>query len=191
MPDLHRKGALAWRYVAKVPIALLLLVTGGMVTAAEISPRGQRVASDIKYGDWRKLCFKAAGSNTLCRTSVTGSFGTGQTAVRVDVIERDGDQTARLQLFVPVGMYLQVPAKLSVDEGKGYPVPYTWCLNNTCIAAEVASPEIVKEMEAGKMLTLEVVDSNLLSLRTSLPLTTFAEAHRSTSVPTFDQDIDE
>jgi len=159
--------------------------------ATDITPRGQRAANDIKYGDWRKFCFKPAGAKTLCRTTMSGTFETGQTAVRIDLIEREGERVARLQLFVPVGMYVEVPVKLKVDEGKSYSVPYVWCLNNACIAAEVADPKFIKEMEAGKSLALEVVDSQLLSVTTSLPLAQFASVHKGAPVQTFEQDIDE
>src|ERR1700731_292912 len=94
----------------------------------EMAPRGQREVKDITYGDWRKLCFKPGGSKTLCRTSITGTFTTGQVAVRVDIVEREGDATARLQVFSPVGMYLPKPAKLTIDQGEPHSVPYTWCL---------------------------------------------------------------
>src|SRR3954454_6298089 len=97
---------------------------------AEAATRGQREAKDITYGDWRKLCFKAGRAPALCRTSITGTFPTGQMAVRLDLIERDGDRNGRLQLFVPVGMYLQHPAKLTVDQASSYRLPYTWCLSN-------------------------------------------------------------
>jgi invasion protein IalB len=157
----------------------------------EVATRGQREAKDITYGDWRKLCFKAGGAKTLCRTSITGTFPTGQMAVRVDLIEREGDRTARLQLFVPVGMYLQHPVKLTVDQGSSYRVPYSWCVTNACIAADVADPKIVKDMESGKALALEVVDSNLLSLTTSLPLAQFASVHKGAPTQTLEQDIDE
>jgi invasion protein IalB len=158
---------------------------------AEIAPRGQREAKDITFGDWQKLCFKPGNAPALCRTSITGKFPTGQTAVRVDLIERDGDRTARLQLFVPVGMYLKHPAKLTVDQGSPLLVPYTWCLANACIAADVADPKFVTEMESGKALLLEVVDSSLLAVTTSLPLTQFASAHKGAAAKTFEQDIDE
>jgi hypothetical protein len=46
-------------------------------------------------------------------------------------------------------------------------------------------------MEAGKALLLEVVDSNLLSLTTSLPLTQFASAHTGPPAQMLEQDIDE
>lgn len=158
---------------------------------AEVATRGQREAKDITYGDWRKLCFKAGGAKTVCRTSITGTFPTGQMAVRVDLIKREGDRTGRLQLFVPVGMYLQHPIKLTVDQGISYRLPYSWCLSNACIAADVADPKIVKDMETGKTLTLEVVDSNLLSLTTLLPLGQFATVHKAAPAQTLEQYIDE
>lgn len=158
---------------------------------AEVATRGQREATDITYGDWQKNCFKAGGAPTLCRTSITGKFPTGQMAVRVDLIEREDAPAARLQLFVPVGMYLQQPAKLTVDQGAPHRVPYSWCVTNACIAADVADPKVIKEMESGKTLALEVVDSNLLALTTSIPLSQFAAVHKGAPAKTLEQYVDE
>ena len=157
----------------------------------EITPRGQREVKDVTYGDWKKLCFKPGGAKMLCRTSITGTFATGQVAVRVDIVEREGDATARLQVFSPVGMYLQKPVKLTIDQGQPYSVPYTWCLTNACIAGIVADPKMVEEMESGRTLQLEFVESNLLTLATSLPVGPFASAHKGAPAQTFEQDIDE
>src|SRR5205823_9895421 len=96
----------------------------------EIAPRGQREVKDIAYGDWKKLCFKPGAAKMICRTSITGTFPTGQMAVRIDIVEREGDGTARLQVFSPVGMYLPTPIKLTVDQCQPHSVPYTWCLTN-------------------------------------------------------------
>ena len=158
---------------------------------AEVATRGQREAKDITYGDWEKLCFKAGGAPTLCRTSITGKFPTGQTAVRVDLIEREDAPIARLQLFVPVGMYLQQPPKLTIDQGTPFRVPYTWCATNLCIAADVAAPNTVKEMASGKALTLELVDANLLALTTSVPLAQFASTRSGAPAKTLEQYVDE
>jgi invasion protein IalB len=158
---------------------------------AETATRGQREAKDITYGDWQKLCFKAGGAPMLCRTSITGKFPTGQTAVRVDLIERADAPTARLQLFVPVGMYLQHAPKLTVDQSAPFRVPYTWCVTNLCIAADVAAQKTIKEMESGKTLTLELVDSNLLALTTSVPLAQFASAHKGAPAKTLEQYVEE
>jgi invasion protein IalB len=209
MTDSHRTETQSGRNYAKLSFATLLLAVVASIafnqraasqqnsTAApkpvgtEVAPRGQREVKDVAYGDWRKLCFKPGGAKMLCRTSITGTFATGQTAVRLDIIEREGDSTARLQLFAPVGMYLQKPVKLTIDQGKPYGVPYTWCLTNACIAGNAADPKMVREMETGRTLRLEFVDSSLLTLTTSLPLGLFASAHQGAPAQTFEQDIDE
>ncbi|MBR1227842.1 invasion associated locus B family protein [Bradyrhizobium sp. AUGA SZCCT0176] len=157
----------------------------------EIAPRGQREVKDIAYGGWKKLCFKPGGAKMICRISITGTFATGQVAVRVDIVEREGDATARLQVFSPVGMYLPTPVKLTIDQGEPHLVPYTWCLTNACIAGSMADPKMVKEMASGQTLRLEFVDSSLLTLSTSLPLGQFAPAHQGAPAQTFEQDIDE
>jgi invasion protein IalB len=159
----------------------------------EASPRGARDSIRVvTYGDWRKYCFKAAGTKTLCRTTITGTFDTGQIAVRVDLIEREGgDDGARVQLFLPVGMYLQAGVKLSIDQGRPVQIPYSWCLTNACIAADLADPKLINEMESGQSLTLEVVDSSILSVTSSISLAQFASVRRGAPVQTFDQAIDE
>jgi invasion protein IalB len=209
MADSRRTETRSVRHYVKLFFATLLLAVAASVALSqraasqqnsaaapkplgtEVAPRGQREVKDISYGDWRKLCFKPGGAKMLCRTSIAGTFATGQTAVRLDIIEREGDSTARLQLFAPVGMYLQKPVKLTIDQGKPYGVPYTWCLTNTCIAGNAADPKMVREMVSGRTLQLEFVDSSLLSLTTSLPLGLFASVHQGAPAQTFEQDIDE
>jgi invasion protein IalB len=158
---------------------------------AEVAPRGQREAREIKYSDWRKTCFKTPGTNMVCRTSITGTFLTGQSAIRVDLIEREGDKAARLQLFLPVGLYLPAGVKIAIDQGAGYRIPYMWCLTNTCIAADVADPGLLKEMETGQKLMLELVDSSVLTVTTTLPIDQFAAVRQGTPAQTFEQEIDE
>jgi invasion protein IalB len=158
----------------------------------EVAPRGQRsTIRQIKYGDWQKYCFKTPGTSQVCRTTITGTFDTGQTAVRADLIERDGEGKARLQLFLPVGMYLPAGVKLTVDQGKPHQVPYVWCLTNTCIAADVADAALIDEMAKGQNLQLEVVDSSVLSVSTTLPLGPFASVHQGAPTRIFAQEIDE
>ena len=157
----------------------------------EFSLRGQRDARAINYGDWQKFCFKTPGVNMVCRMTITGKWETGQSAVRVDLIEREGESTARLQLFLPVGLYLQAAAKLTVDQGQSYQIPYVWCLTNTCIAGDRADPALIQQMETGQQLKLEVADTNLLSVSTMLPLNQFASIRKAAPSRTFMQDIDE
>lgn len=157
----------------------------------EFAARGQRDARSIKYGDWQKFCFKPGGAKMVCRTTIAGTFETGQTAVRVYVVEREGDSSARLQLFLPVGLSVRQGVKLTVDKGKAYTIPFSFCLTNSCIAGDAANPALLREMESGKSLGLEVVDTNMLTVSTSLPLAQFAAARKGAPVKTFEQVIDE
>src|SRR5262245_10322293 len=65
------------------------MAAGAQSGRAEIAPRGQREARDIKFGDWEKVCFKPGGAKMVCRTTLSGTFNTGQTAVRVYLTERE------------------------------------------------------------------------------------------------------
>ena len=152
---------------------------------------GSAQRCEIKYSDWRKTCFKTPGTNVVCRTSIAGTFETGQAAIRIDLIEREDDKAARLQLFLPVGLYLQAGVKITIDQGTAYRIPYMWCFTNTCIAADVADPKLLEEMETGEKLLLEMVDTSVLTVSTSLPLNQFATVRHGTPAQTFEQAIDE
>ena len=182
--------------------ALSILLLPGIAGAQQVSPageqapemasRGQRaLVRQIKYGEWKKVCFKTPGSGAVCRTNINGTFDTGQSAVRVDLIERESERKARLQVFVPVGLYLQAGVKLTVDKGKTYQVPYVWCMTNTCIAGNPADPQLVGEMEKGGKLSVEVVDSSVQSITTEIPLDQFAAVRKGAPAQTFQQDVDE
>lgn len=159
--------------------------------ADEFASRGQREARSIKYGDWQKFCFKPGGAKMVCRTTIAGTFETGQTAVRLYVVEREDGGGARLQLLLPVGLAVRPGVKLTVDKGTAHKIPFSWCLTNTCIAGDAASPALLREMESGKSLVLEVMDTNMLAVSTSLPLAQFAAARKGTPAKTFEQSIDE
>jgi invasion protein IalB len=159
--------------------------------ADEFAARGQREARTIKYGDWEKLCFKPGGARMVCRTTISGTFETGQTAVRLYVTEGEGGGAARLQLFLPVGLYMRPGVKLTVDKGSAHTIPFSWCLTNTCIAGEALSPALLRELESGKSLTVEVVDTNMLAVTTSLPLDKFAAVRKGAPARLFEQSLDE
>jgi invasion protein IalB len=165
--------------------------TATKAASDEFAARGQREARNIRYDEWQKLCFKPGGAKMVCRTTISGTFETGQTALRIYLIEREGSSAARLQLFLPVGLYVRPGVKVSVDKGTAYKIPFTWCLTNTCIAGDLAAPALLREMEAGKTLTIEVVDTNLLAVTTSLPLQTFAAARKRAPAQVFEQKLDE
>ena len=158
---------------------------------AEVGPRGQHMPRNITYSAWRKLCFEDTLGKTVCRTTTSGSWDTGQTAVRIDLVERKGDNATRMQIFLPVGLYLQPGVKVTIDEEAAVHIPYSWCLTNTCVAGNLLAPRLVHAMESGRKLTLKVVDSNLLTIATAVSLDQFAAAHRGPPAKTYEIPNDE
>jgi invasion protein IalB len=160
---------------------------------AEIAARGHEQGRQLIYAPWRKLCFKAvqdAGSKMVCRTTTNGKWDTGQTAMRVDLIEREGDPVARLQIFVTPGSFLQPGIKLTVDQGSPVQIPYVICLTNGCVAGGVATASLIHDLESGQMLALETVNSNVVNVTNSLPLKDFAEVHQGTPTQIFEQRLE-
>ena len=157
----------------------------------EFATRGQRDARSIRYGEWQKFCFKPGGAKMVCRTTIAGTFETGQIAVRIYVVEREDGGAARLQLLLPVGLAIRPGVKLTVDKGTAHKIPFSWCLTNTCIAGDAASPALLREMDSGKNLAIEVMDTNMLTVTTSLPLAQFAAVRKGAPARTFEQNIDE
>jgi invasion protein IalB len=160
---------------------------------AEIATRGQQQSRPLTYAPWRKLCFKAtqeAGSKMVCRTTINGKWDTGQIAIRVDLIEREGDPVARLQIFVPPGSFLQPGIKLTVDQGSAMQIPYVICLTNGCVAGSVANAGLIHDLESGRMLALETVNSNVVGMTTSLPLKEFANVHQGAPAQVFEQRLE-
>ena len=158
----------------------------GKLSEAEIGPRGQHMPRNITYSAWHKLCFEDSLQKTVCRTTTSGNWDTGQTAVRIDLIERKGDNATRVQIFLPVGLYLQAGVKLTIDDEAAVHIPYNWCLTNTCVAGNLLAPRLVRAMESGRKLTLKVVDSNLLTVPTTVTLDQFAAAHKGPPTKTYE-----
>ena len=128
----------------------------------------------------------------ICRTTISGTFETGQTAVRIYVTEREGGSAARLQLFLPVRTLHAARRQARRGQGNGTQDPFTWCLTNTCIAGDLARPRRCSaKWRPARHLAVEVVDTNLLAVTTSLPLGQFAAVRKGAPAQVFEQQIDE
>jgi invasion protein IalB len=160
---------------------------------AEIAARGQQKPPNLTYSTWKKLCFRGvqgADVKMVCRTSMEGKSDLGQILIKVDLIEREDAPAARLQIFVPVGNFLQPGISLTVDKSASLLVPYTICLANGCVAATVPEPKFLGELESGKMLSLAVVNSNVVNVIASLSLDNFAEVRRGAAAQIFEQKLE-
>ena len=160
---------------------------------AEIAARGQQKLPNLTYSTWKKLCFRGAqGADTkmVCRTSIEGKSDLGQTILKVDLIEREDAPSTRLQIFVPAGNFLQPGIRLTVDKGASILVPYTICLANGCVAATVPEPTFLRELDTGKTLSLDVVNSNVVTVIASLSLDNFASVRQGVAAQVFEQKLE-
>jgi invasion protein IalB len=160
---------------------------------AEIAARGQQKLPNLTYSTWKKLCFRGAqGADTkmVCRTSIEGKSDLGQIILKVDLIEREDAPSTRLQIFVPAGNLLQPGIRLTVDKGTSILVPYTICLANGCVAATVPEPKLLSELETGRILSLEAVNSNVVTVIASLSLDNFASARQGVAAQVFEQKLE-
>ncbi|WMT73766.1 invasion associated locus B family protein [Bradyrhizobium sp. Ash2021] len=160
---------------------------------AEIAARGQQKLPNLTYSTWKKLCFRGAqgaDAKMVCRTSIEGKSDLGQIILKVDLIEREDAPSTRLQIFVPTGNLLQPGIRLTVDKGASILVPYTICLANGCVAATVPEPKLLSELETGRMLSLEAVNSNVVTVIASLSLDNFASARQGVAAQVFEQKLE-
>jgi invasion protein IalB len=160
---------------------------------AEIAARGQQKLPNLTYSTWKKLCFRGAQGadiKMVCRTTIEGKSDLGQTMLRIDFIEREDATAVRLQIFAPVGNFLQPGINLTVDKGASLLVPYTICLANGCVAATVPEPNFLGELETGRTLSLAVVNSNVITVIASLPLDNFAKARQGAAAQILDQKLE-
>jgi invasion protein IalB len=150
----------------------------------QAKPPRVRIPQKIEYSKWQQFCFDSSDGTSICRTTKTGTDDDDQVVVRVDLIQR-ADGPARLQLFVPQGANLQ-----RVDQGRSTEIPFTWCLTNICIAADVVKPSLIAELESGKNLKLELTDMYASSVPLTLSLDQFAAARKGSPAQTFNFGLD-
>ncbi len=113
---------------------------------------------------------------------------TGQEMIRFDLIEA-GAAEGRIQMLLPHGMYLRAGVTLTVDQNEPLHIPFSWCLANACVAAGPASPRFVSDLRSGRILTIEVVDPNLLTVSAALPLDRFASVNGGPPAQLFDESL--
>jgi invasion protein IalB len=150
-----------------------------------------REARAITYGDWEKSASSRAARRWSAARRSPAISKPARSPCGAYIVEREDQSTASLQMFLPVGLCMPAGVKLTVGKGTAHKIPYTWCLTNTCIAGDVANPHLIGEMESGPNLVIEVVDTNMLAVTTSLPVHRFAAIRKGAPTKIFAQSIDE
>ena len=105
-------------------------------------------------------------------------------AIRLDLIEREG--SARLQILLPVGLYLQAGVKLRLAaKSREIKLPYSWCFSNLCVAAAPIDRNVVRALGEARAITVEVVNANLVTLTVTVPTDQLAVPRIAAYLPRF------
>lgn len=136
----------------------------------------------LTYTPWTRLCRKGqeADAKQVCATSREGFLETGFLVVGAVLIEPEGVPNKILQITMPLGMALQVPLRVTVDQGQPITAPFAVCSQNGCLAEIEASAELIGKMKKGQGLVVQGIHIQRGQVTVGLPLTDFAKANEGT-----------
>ena len=106
---------------------------------------------------WAKLCSKGQEENAqpVCITTRDGYNEAGFPLIATALIENQGTQQKLLRVTLPLGMVLQSPVRVVIDDGQPMNAPYLLCVANGCMSDFEASGELVGKMKKGQSLTVQ------------------------------------
>jgi invasion protein IalB len=147
--------------------------------AAAVNPPGAPEMPQLTYTPWTKLCRKGqeADAKEVCATSREGFLDTGFLVIGAVLIEPQGIPNKILQVTMPLGMVLQVPLRVTIDQGQPISAPFAVCSQNGCLAEIEASGELIGKMKKGQALLVQGLHAQRGQVGVSLPLAEFAKAN--------------
>jgi len=133
----------------------------------------------LTYTPWTRLCRKGpeADAKQVCATSREGFLETGFLVVGAVLIEPEGVPNKILQITMPLGMALQIPLRVTVDQGQPITAPFAVCSQNGCLAEFEASGELIGKMKKGQGLLVQGIHMQRGQVAVGLPLADFAKAN--------------
>lgn len=135
-----------------------------------------REISGVTLG-WIRHCAEVGTPPALaCVTQQEVRDESGNFVISLALQEPAGAARKRLAIGVPLGGWLPSELTLRVDEGKRFDARYGTCLSNGCFAALDATPELIRQMRAGKTAIVTISDANNLPVDVSMPLESFQKA---------------
>jgi invasion protein IalB len=130
------------------------------------------------WSAWAKLCSKGPQENSpqVCATSRDGRTEVGFPVVVAAVIENESTHQKVLRVSLPLGMVLQQPMRVVIDDGQPMNGPYVLCTDG-CMADFEASAELVGKMKKGQSLIVGGVHFQAGPMQVKVPLADFAKTN--------------
>lgn len=135
---------------------------------------------NLTYSAWTKSCTRAADidGKQICFSIKFGRPASGQPIVVAVVVEREGESRKTLRVLLPLGVQTVHGTRIIVDSGKPVLSPYVFCVAEGCVSDYEATPDLVNNLQKGRKLTVQAINSNGAPLWLPLPLADFDSAFR-------------
>jgi invasion protein IalB len=134
----------------------------------------------LLWSPWVKLCPPKGPEENAPQVCVTGRDGrdeAGFPIVATQIIENQTAQQKLLRITLPLGMLLQQPMRIQVDNGQPLNAPYVICFANGCMADFESSAEFIGQMKKGQALLVGGVHAQLGPVQLKVPLTEFGKVN--------------
>lgn len=169
------------RLLAIALCAWLAFATHGR--AAETAPAVADAASpEAAQGTapapgWRVQC-TGVGAATDCRLSqMVVLKKSKQLLLSVTVRRRAKDQPPTVMLHLPFGLYLPAGTSLKLDEAEAEKLPIESCNPRGCYAGLALDEPRLAALQAGKLLTVQLLSLNKKPINVTLSMSGFSAAY--------------
>jgi len=134
----------------------------------------------LTYSPWTKICL-----NDTCFISKEGHlYDDCGPDVGVSFIERSGEMKKELHVSLRTRVDVEDDVRITIDQGEPIRRPFEGCyVNAGCMAQYLAGPELVQQLERGRILVLEAAKKPNSTIRFTIPLADFTDAYNGPSQP--------
>jgi invasion protein IalB len=151
--------------------ALAHAATSTVTTPTPMTTAAPRLAST----EWRVDC-NNDGTHLDCETVDRVVQPTGQTVLSVTMHPVNGGKQALAVVELPLGLPLNVPARMAVDQGPLISLAYNTCVAEGCIASTVLSEAEFAKALQGRTLKVSFAVTSDKTATLALPLRGLAVA---------------
>jgi invasion protein IalB len=179
------------KFKSQTILALSAAITIGVIggtTAGFAQEKKKDAASAKAQSAWIKICDdvklqevkdQKATSKKICMTHHESlSARTGTPLVSAAVRNVAGHDKERFLVTVPLGMAIPAGVHVKVDDKEPLKFKYSFCHVAGCVAETPMTPELLKQMRAGKKLVVATISISGKPVGFPIPLSGFDKAYK-------------
>ena len=144
-----------------------------------VAPFEQRVITENKiFKMWRYECLEDHDDAQKCIVfqDVTDDNGTVVLRAEVSLVERGQQVLPRLQIVVPLGVFLPAGISVHLASQEPFTVPFQYCRNEGCFINLDLADDVVQVLAQSKVLDISYRQETREIAKYSIALPEFSEA---------------